>query len=197
LGTEWARREPPHRAKIGRVIVATAPNWAEILGAIASAVAGLGVLIAVVQLGSIKRDRHLGWIFEISRRWNEDKIEESRLALSKYDSDIVASKIERWRNGKAPDEHEMLVLSRLPDFFEDVALMVKRGRLNVGFVWQALSGPVEKWWAFWEESVVVFRQKGDPEAYTQFQWLARRFKKYEARRRKRKRLRAWLKRPRF
>jgi hypothetical protein len=172
------------------MLVAVAPTWADALTGVGTVVLALGVLIAVYQLGELKRDRHLQWISEMSRRWNEEKLEASRIALREYDSSTVAKKVGRWLRGEGEDETEMTVLLRLPDFFEDVALGVERGRIEIAVVWEALSGPVSKWWEFWEEAVVVFRQTDAPTyhpdaaAFSQFQRLARDLAAYEEARRR-------------
>jgi hypothetical protein len=129
------------------MLIASAPNWAEVVTAVGTAVLAIGVVIAVVSLRELRRDRHLQWIFEIGRRWEEHDLKASRLALRKYDESghDLATKVQSWLEAGRPASPELTeeieLLQLLPDFFEDVALMRKFGRLDIGLVWQALSGP--------------------------------------------------------
>lgn len=61
--------------------------------------------------------------------------------------------------------------------------MVRYGRLDIGLVWQSLSGPVINAWRGWERSVRVYRDL-DPEAYTEFEDLYAQALQYEKRRRR-------------
>jgi hypothetical protein len=122
-------------------LLASAPNWAEMVTAVGGAILAIGVVIAVVSLRELRRDRHLQWIFEIGRRWDDDDLKESRVALREYDADgnELALKIRSWLEAGRRVEPELTAeierLQRLPDFFEDVALM----RRSVGWT-LALSG---------------------------------------------------------
>jgi hypothetical protein len=79
-------------------VIASAPNWAEMVAAVGSAVLAVGVLIAVVSLRELRRDRHLQWIFEIGRRWEDEDLKQSRLALRAYgeDGEDLALKFRSW-----------------------------------------------------------------------------------------------------
>jgi hypothetical protein len=172
------------------VTEAAAPNWAEIVTAVGTGVLALGVLIAVVSLRELRRDRHLHWIFEIGRRWDDTELQASRLALRKYDREDLAFTVRSWLGAgqRAGPEFtaEVELLQRLPDFFEDVALMRRFGRLDVGLVWQSLSGPVNLAWTSWRPAVDAYRKAptGDPEAWTEFEELARELAAYETKRTK-------------
>lgn len=135
-------------------------------------------MIAVVSLRELRRDRHLQWIFEIGRRWEEHDLKASRLALRKYDESgsELAAKAQAWLEEGRPATPELTEeierLQLLPDFFEDVALMRKFGRLDIGLVWQALSGPVNLAWKLWGPAVFAYRKTADAEAWTEFEALA-------------------------
>jgi hypothetical protein len=171
--------------------------WATWITAGATCLLAFGVLVAIIQLHALKRDRHLQWIGEIGRRWDEDKLERSRLALRKLDKggDALAAKTRAWLDPKRPYDpeldEEMSDLSRLPDFLEDVAVMVRVGRLDIGPVWAVLSGPVNTAWKGWAKAIRVYRETGiDEEAYTEFEALRRKLRRYEHLR-KRWWFRAW------
>jgi hypothetical protein len=66
-------------------VLASAPNWAEIVTAVGSALAGGTLLIGVGtawfglrQLAESKRDRHVTVLAELGKRWDDDKLVESR-----------------------------------------------------------------------------------------------------------------------
>jgi hypothetical protein len=153
----------------------------------------------VFQLRELKRDRHLSWIFEIGRRWDEEKLEQSRLAFRQYDKhgEDLAAKTVQWLEDEGHTnrelDNEMLVISRLPDFFEDVALMERFGHLHLGLVWESLSGPVQVTWKAWERSAHAFRDYADVEAYTQFEHLNDKLERYVPRPIGRSRLGRWVK----
>jgi hypothetical protein len=176
---------------LSRSVVASAPNWAEMVAAVGSAVLAVGVLIAVVSLRELRRDRHLQWIFEIGRRWEDEDLKQSRLALRAYgeDGEELALKFLSWLEAgrrAGPDlTAEIECLQLLPDFFEDVALMRRFGRLDIGLVWQSLSGPVNLAWKSWQPAVMTYRQIADAEAWTEFEDLADELAAYELKRTKR------------
>jgi hypothetical protein len=173
------------------MLIASAPNWAEVVTAVGTAVLAIGVVIAVVSLRELRRDRHLQWIFEIGRRWEEHDLKASRLALRKYDESghDLATKVQSWLEAGRPASPELTeeieLLQLLPDFFEDVALMRKFGRLDIGLVWQALSGPVNLAWKLWEPAVLAYRRTADAEAWTEFEDLATELAAYEVKRTRR------------
>jgi hypothetical protein len=154
------------------------PDWAAVVTAISTAVLALGVFIAVFQVRELKRARHLQWIFEIARRWDDDKLEASRLALQAFDREGVqlGEKTRAWlaleRHDDPELEKDMILLTRLPDFFEDVALMVDYGRLDLALVWQSLSGPAQVAWKAWCPAVQAWRELSDRDAYTEFERVA-------------------------
>jgi hypothetical protein len=177
------------------MLIAAAPNWAEIVLAVSTGVLAVGVFVAIIQIHALKRDRHLQWILEIGRRWDEDKLERSRIELRKLDrrGDELAAMTRAWLDPTQPHDPEldsrMTHLSRLPDFLEDVAIMVKVGRLDIGPVWQSLSGPVRTTWKGWRKAIRVYRDtRTDKDAYTQLEDLRRTMIVYE-----RLRERRWFK----
>ena len=82
------------------MLIASAPNWAEIVTAIGTATLAIGVVIAVVSLRELRRDRHLQWIFEIGRRWEERDLKASRAALRKYDESGGSLRRQCWRGSR-------------------------------------------------------------------------------------------------
>jgi hypothetical protein len=159
-------------------MLGAAPNWAEVVTAVGSALAGATLLVAAAtarlvlqQVGETQRDRHLQWVTEVSRRWDDDKLVGGRIAASRYTRTELAHKVERWLTNPGEDMAEMSMLLRIPNYFEDVALMVQAGNVDADLVWRTLRGPIEAAWDYWEPSIERLRED-DPDSYTQFEWLA-------------------------
>lgn len=99
-------------------------------------------------------------------------MEESRVTRSKYDSTEAAELIGKWLdNDESVDEEEIWTLLRVPNFLEDVALTVEVGNIDAKLVWDALAGPVQLEWEFWEESLPRLRED-DPWTWVQLEKLA-------------------------
>lgn len=134
---------------------------------------------ALQQLREMEKDRHLAWVAHINERWDSDSLEEARLLAQKSDADELARKVDRWLNNEVGDaDKEWMTLRRVPSFFEEIAVMVDSGALDVALVWEAISGPALKHWEQWEPSVQRARQT-DPFAWTQFEALIQAFHEYE------------------
>jgi hypothetical protein len=190
------------------MLLLTAPNWAEITTAVGSAVAGGGLLLGGIgawagirQLREAKRVRQFEILSEIGKRWDDDLLVESRARTLHLDNRQLADRIrELWRpKGQSddPDVGDLYVLLRIPNFFEDVALMAEAGGLELEWVWRIFGDSAIQEWRYWEEAIDVLRDADDPGAYIEFQRLARDLENYDASRnlRPKRRLRpAWLRR---
>jgi Domain of unknown function (DUF4760) len=146
------------------------PNWAEIVSAVGAALAGGGVLLAVRQLSESKRDRHVQVITDFGRRWDEDKMAEAREALLPFDDVKLAEKI-----GEClahPADSDLYLFLRVPNFFEDLALVVEFGSIDVELVSRAFRSLVLSEWKYWKPAITKFREGLDQAAYSQFESLA-------------------------
>jgi hypothetical protein len=166
-------------------VLGAAPNWAEIVTAIGSALAGATLVVAVVaalfalrQLREIRRDRHVELIAELGRRWDDERMAQSRAPARRYDSHQLAERLGAWvasRDAAEIDterERETLQLMRVPNFLEDVALMVEAGSMTPELIDRSLGSITTATWEFWEEAVEEMR-KQDPTIYVEFERLAR------------------------
>ena len=80
----------------------------------------------------------------------------------------VVRQIEQWaKGGEAGD---LPVLLRVPNFFEDLALMVELGELEKAFIARSFKTMARREWAYWELAVTELRVQ-DPDAYVEFQQL--------------------------
>lgn len=103
------------------MLVGAPPNWAEIVTAVGSALTGGTLLVGVgtawfapKQLGEARSDRHFQWVAEQSRRWDDQRLEDARVALAKFSSEQLAERVDAWLGHKGTPalDREMLVLAK-------------------------------------------------------------------------------------
>jgi Domain of unknown function (DUF4760) len=163
-------------------------NWAAQLAAIgtlataAAAVAGaIAAYLALGQLDETRRDRHVQVIADLGRRWDDAQLAAARKKQLEYASVPLSAKVERWLRYPDTDSEAMLLLLRVPNFFEDLAVMVESGSLDLHLVSKAFKSPTLAQWQYWEPSIRVIRDHEDPDSYAQFENLVRQLKKLDPR----------------
>jgi len=108
-------------------------TWTDIVTAIA-AVLAFGVLIFAAlyarhQLHSMEKTREAQLLADLSRRWDEELLTESRQAVGKYkNGSELSQSLEELRNRS---DEQYYVILRLPDFFEDLGLLVNKKCLSL------------------------------------------------------------------
>lgn len=144
-------------------------------GAASWTTAGASVLVALAacyalrQLGEVRRDRHLRVLSDLSHRWDSDLITDSRQRVFKYGRERLAEIAGEWQ--KVPSSQpDFVVLLRIPNYFEDLALMTKFAKLDIRFVARAFKGLVLEEWAYWEPTIMLLR-KSDDLSFCEFEWL--------------------------
>jgi hypothetical protein len=175
-------------------LLASAPNWADKVTAVGSVLAGLGflgtaagVFVAARQLGATRRqvdesrrDRQAGVIAEWGRRWDDDRMSQARSRALRYDNvelaELVARRNQRgWSVtpslARTVRRRELQVLLRVPNYFEDLGLMVEYGGLEVDLVAKMIGALALHEWRRWELAVAEM-QKASPSSYSRFQRLA-------------------------
>jgi len=113
------------------MVSAAAPNWAEQVVAIATAVLALGVFGAVAaavfgaqQVREARRTRQAQMAAEFFRRWNEEPLIEARRLTARFATpEELASAFGRYLSENAPEAY---VLYRELDFFEQLAALEPR-----------------------------------------------------------------------
>jgi hypothetical protein len=133
------------------MMFATAPNWAEEVVAVATAVLALGVFGAVAaavfgaqQVREARRTRQAQMAAEFFRRWNEDSLVEARRLVAGFPTrEEFASAFQRYVTENA---REAYVLYREPDYFEQLAALERSGGIDFALI-KSLVGPalVERW----------------------------------------------------
>ena len=152
--------------------IGTGPNWAEIVTAIATAAVAGTVVVAIRQLQSSERDRHVQIIAELTRRWNSVEMEQSRVEMLNHQPNVLAAKIQQFLTTAGGDP-QFEILVRVPQFFEDVAVLIELGAIPPRWVRRAFgNGPAGTW--MWWEPAIRLLQAQDRFAFTRFEQLAAR-----------------------
>jgi hypothetical protein len=147
-------------------------------GAVAAAVAAH---LALGQLDETRRDRHVQVIADLGRRWDGPELAAARRKQLEYLSVPLSRKVEQWLGHPDTDSEAMLLLLRVPNFFEDLAVMVESGSLDLRLVGKVFKSIAVMHWRYWEPSIRVIRDRHGPRAYAQFETLVRQLEKLDRR----------------
>ena len=166
-------------------VVATAPNWAEQLTGIGSVLAGLGFIAAAValwfaynQLKETRRDRHIQVISEFGRRWDSRRVQSARRIQRVYPGEDLQREVAAWINDPAT-KPDVDVLLRLPNFFEDLAIISRCGKLDIELITMAMGSIIIHQWEYWNPSIQTMRQTA-PHDYEQFEGLVKDVRTHQA-----------------
>jgi hypothetical protein len=154
-----------------------APFWPQVA-------VGWAALISLTLLviGAILsyRSRLATQMSELSRRWDEAPLIEARTVITKYSSEEIRGRVQYFFETSDQDSssRELFALLRMPDFFEDLAVMVKKKAFSFGLVKESLGGTVVIMWEAWEPAVRWLREnEGYDPSYKNFEALAKRMQK--------------------
>ena len=154
--------------------MASAPNWAEQLTAIATAVGAVGLLGAIVaaayagqQVREERKTRQAQTAAEFLRRWSDDSLVQARRLLARYESpEALASAFEKL---VAADSDEAYVLYRELDYFEQLGALEERGAFDFELIKLLLGRILVERWDMWRPALEVAHGAG---TYPQFEALA-------------------------
>ena len=154
--------------------MASAPNWAEQLTGIATAVGAVGLLGAILaavyagrQVREAKVSREAQMAAEFFRRWNDDALVQSRRLLGRFQTqDELRIAFERYVAADAPEAY---VLYRELDYFEQLAALEKRGAFDLELIRLLLGRTLVERWELWQPAINAAHGAG---AYPLFEELA-------------------------
>lgn len=137
------------------MILASAPNWAEQVTAIATAVLALGLFGAVAagvvgaqQVREARRGRQAQMAAEFIRRWNDETLVEARQLVARFNkSEDLAAAFERYVADNSPEAY---VLYRELDYFEQLAALEHWGALDFSLLKLLVGRIVVDRWQLWE-----------------------------------------------
>ncbi len=135
-------------------MLATAPNWAEQVVAIATAVLALGVFGAVgaavfgaQQVREARRTRQAQMAAELFRRWSEDSLVEARRVIARFATpEELASAFRRYVGENAPEAY---VLYRELDYFEQIAALERYGAIDFELIKLLVGRTLIERWDMW------------------------------------------------
>jgi hypothetical protein len=174
-----ARAESDARLRHTARVLAEAPNWAEQLTAIATAVLAVGVAGAAVaavfagqQVKEARRGRQAQAAIDFFRRWNEDALTESRRLIAGFDGpERLAAGFADYVAANAP---EAFVLYRELDFFEQLAALERTGAFDIATIELMVGRLLVDRWDLWEPAL---RATHGVDAYPLFGALAERMRR--------------------
>lgn len=164
------------------MLIAGTAGWvivtaiATVIAAVGSLVAAGGVVAAFLsvrtgldQIAEARRDRHVQVLGGLAERWAGPRLEESRNLMIEHGSEGIATLIKAYfeEPGKKPEVETLL---RVPNFYEDVAILVDSGGLEFDLVWRAFAGPALGCWRYWEGGIRLIQSK-DAGAYAEYERL--------------------------
>jgi hypothetical protein len=159
-----------------------APNWAEAVTAVATAVLALGVVGAVAaavlgaqQVRETRRSRQVLVAAEFLRRWNEDALVEARRLIASYASpEELAVAVQHFVADNAPDAY---VFYREPDYFEQLAALEGIGAFDLELI-KLLVGDILV--ASWDKCSPALHAVHGDAVYPQFRDLVTRVRQRPA-----------------
>jgi hypothetical protein len=161
---------------------ATAPNWAEEVVAVATAVLALGVFGAVAaaifgaqQVRESRRSRQAHMAAEFFRRWNEDSLVQTRRLVARFKTpEALASALQDYIAANAPEAD---VLYRELDYFEQLAALERFGAFDFDLIELLVGRTLIERWNFWRPALQAVH--GD-DVYPLFRNLATRMRRVRA-----------------
>jgi hypothetical protein len=175
----WHLALPPDPSThvVVRVVQASGggPNWAEIVTAVATAVAafglifaGVGAILAWRGLAENSKARHAQISLELGKRWDC----EATSKIIKLTRDWTPLHLDLYIRAKLEsDGDEYYELERFSNFFEDVGVLYRLRILDLEWIDQTLGSTVIEYWKLWRMNVLADRPR-HPTLYKNWQTLA-------------------------
>jgi hypothetical protein len=150
-------------------------GWPEIVTAAGTGVLAATALAALIigysQVLEASRSRTATLMADLSRRWDNELVEPRRLM------GVYGRELEAWvRYFYEEDDESFYILERIPNFFEDLAVLRQAGAIPIEMIEQSLGWTVWAMWERWAASIQFLRgtaEQPDPDpVYRMFEGLA-------------------------
>jgi hypothetical protein len=138
----------------------SAPNWAEELTAVATAVGSIGlvstlglVLVAARQVREAQHARHAQLAADFLRRWDEDNLVEARRLVAQFaDRDALAVAFRGYIDTNSVSAY---VLYRELDFFEQLGALEQIGAFDFDLITVLAGRLIVDRFELWEPSIAA------------------------------------------
>ncbi|MGH2635316.1 MAG: DUF4760 domain-containing protein [Actinomycetota bacterium] len=148
-------------------------NISQVVTATATVVALIGIALA---WAAATRSRHAALMADISKRWDEDLLAEARQLAAPFVDDpwllrsYLSVLVEM-------GSEKRFVLERIPNFFEDLAVLLRAHAISFAIVEDTFGLGLVKTWDQWKPAVWYRRtQENDATVYEHFEELAERMR---------------------
>ena len=155
--------------------VAAAPSWTDKAGAIGSIVAAagfvltaLGAWLAYGQLRETRREKHIELISDFGSRWDGERLFEARKKRRELGRAGLLEAVKKWR-AENTDASDVPLLLRIPNYFEDLAIMVDFGELDLDYVAKGFAELAIWEWDYWRDAIEEIRRQQGPQVYATFE----------------------------
>jgi len=161
-------------------------DWLAWIGAVSGVVLVGAAIYALRQLGEMRSDRHVQIMLEFARRWETAEMTQALQDSRDYTPEGLADLVVAARTGpkgdptRAAAEKKLIVLMRVPNYFEDAAFIARKERMEPELIEDYLGGVAIDEWSTWEVAVEKLQEK-DPRMYEEFKRLAKEDKAAELR----------------
>jgi hypothetical protein len=159
-------------------VIILAVNWNEVT-AIATSVLAVGLLggfgaaaVAAEQVREARRTREAQVAVEFFRRWNDEALEKARRLFARYQS---ADELrDAYAGYVAANAREAYVLTREPDFFEQLAALESAGAFDFELIVRMIGPTLITRWDMWRPAI---EHAHGPGSYPMFENLVRKLKR--------------------
>jgi hypothetical protein len=129
---------------------------------------------ALRQIQETRRDRHVQFLADFGRRWDEELLTEARKLEMRYTRESLVDAVAKLdlRPVDIEAQEAFIVLQRIPNYFEDLALIVESGSIDLKLVARGFKDLVLDEWDFWELAIDKYKES-DPYWYLEFRNLSR------------------------
>jgi hypothetical protein len=163
------------RAVDGRLDVdVKIPNWADVTTAITTVLLALAALIALAQIVLMRRAGLAESATEAARRWSEPSFQRASAKIQAYlkkgGPENLKVEVMKLLDENSPEYYELLTI---PDYFEDLAILIKYRAITFRIVDDAYGLTALAYWRDCQPLVVALREK-DQRVYNNFQILGNR-----------------------
>ena len=137
------------------------PLWTDIVIAIAAGLTVVILLSAALyarhEIKCIERTREAQLLTDLSRRWDEEQLQEARKAANEYDDgNKLRNALQDFQANNDPNFYKLMMI---PDFFEELGLLVNSTCLNLQLANDLFGTAINHHYVRYEPSIKYLRDK--------------------------------------